>query len=108
MACKVCKSVFSYLLICDFKNMITFWTFARGSPSTVQKCPWSYCKEFVFGGLDENFKGASEKPAVADSPDPVFKRAQQPCMMRTGCCGNQKKSTSPRRFFCQMAALSSR
>jgi hypothetical protein len=55
------------MLICNSRTLITIWTFARcqrGIPSTLLKCPRSYCTEFVFGGLDENFKGGSEKPAV--------------------------------------------
>ena len=36
-------------------------------PSTILKCPRSYCMEFFSGELDENFKGGSDEPAALDS-----------------------------------------
>lgn len=58
-----CSLVPSTCSSVNSRTLITIWTFARcqrGIPSTLLKCPRSYCTEFVFCGLDENFKGGSE------------------------------------------------
>jgi hypothetical protein len=39
----------------------------QSSSGGTLKHPRSYCTEFVFGPISENFKGGSEKPALADS-----------------------------------------
>jgi hypothetical protein len=95
------------MFICDVESIdyyLDVCAMPTGYPFNVTEVPSELLYGVRFLRFRWELQGGFRKTCCADS----VSHAQQPCMMRTGCCGNQKKSTSPRRFFCQMAALSSR